>query len=612
MKTFMNMRIGARLTLLITTVVVAVFALTIVVTMVRVNALAADDARQIAIETARGVGKSVEAAMDLPMDDARTLANIFESAATVDGMKLTRRKANMMLKYFIEKNTAFPDVWAVFEPNAFDGNDANFKGDAGTDQTGRFIPTWSRDKDGVGLVEANKDYETAGPGDYYQVPKTRKRESVIDPYPYTLDGKQVLLSSFAVPVLDRQGKFLGVMGVDLDLTSVQVMVAGLHVGQYRNTSVNLMAAGGQIAASSSPDYVGKPIEQTSSEKGYVDGMRKGEQFQMQRFSRTLNGAVVSVGVPVEIGVSGQKWMVNVNVSLAEAMAAGHRLVLMLLALAAAAVAVLVLLVVLISRSISRPLGKGVEFARQIAQGNLTATINVGSPWGRDRPAGRGAEDHDRQPAQPRAADPGRGRPACLQLRGAFQHGTAALRGGAEPGLHAWRRPRLRGGAHCFRGAGLGARAVAGQRRTQTSPMEQMMRSVERGIGRPWRRWRPAPASSVEKAQQGARSVKQAVEAIKDISESSEKIAGIVERDLRHRRPDKPAGAERRHRGGQGRGARARIRRRGRRSEQAGRAQRQLHEGNRRVDQGERSARCARAWSSPRGRGCRWRRSSRAR
>jgi hypothetical protein len=100
-------------------------------------------------------------------------------------MKLTRRRANLMLKYFIEKNAAFPDVWAVFEPNAFDGNDANFRGDAGTDETGRFIPTWSRGKDGTGVVDANKDYETKGPGDYYVIPRDRKRNSrrSLPPYP---------------------------------------------------------------------------------------------------------------------------------------------------------------------------------------------------------------------------------------------------------------------------------------------------------------------------------------------------------------------------------------------------------------------------------------------
>ena len=93
----------------------------------------------------------------------------------------------MTLKYFIEKNIQFPDAWAVFEPGAFDGKDAEFKGTAGTDETGRYIPTWSRGKDGKGVLESNKDYETKGPGDYYQVPKSRKVESIIDPYPYTLE-----------------------------------------------------------------------------------------------------------------------------------------------------------------------------------------------------------------------------------------------------------------------------------------------------------------------------------------------------------------------------------------------------------------------------------------
>ena len=193
--------------------VVAVFAVTIVITVLSVNTLARTDAGEIAVQTATAMARTVQAQLNVAMDDARTLANVFESAATVDGMKLTRRKANLMLKYFIEKNAAFPDVWAVFEPNAFDGNDANFKGDVGTDETGRFIPTWSRDAKGAGVLEANKDYETKGPGDYYQVPRTRKRESIIDPYPYALNGTPVLLSSLAVPVLDRQGKLLGVVGV---------------------------------------------------------------------------------------------------------------------------------------------------------------------------------------------------------------------------------------------------------------------------------------------------------------------------------------------------------------------------------------------------------------
>jgi hypothetical protein len=114
------------------------------------------------------------------------------------------------------------------------------------------------------------------------------------------------------------------------------MVAGLHTGEYQHTTVNLMAGNGTVAAGSNTTWAGKQIEQTSSDAACLQNMHKGEQFEMRRFSRTLNETVVTVGAPVEIGVSGQKWMVNVNISLDEAMAAGHRLVLLPLALAAAA------------------------------------------------------------------------------------------------------------------------------------------------------------------------------------------------------------------------------------------------------------------------------------
>jgi methyl-accepting chemotaxis protein len=492
-----------------------------------VYAFARADAGEIAVESATAVGRTVQSQLNVAMDDARTLANIFESAATVDGMKLTRRKANMMLKYFIEKNTSFPDVWAVFEPNAFDGNDANFKGDAGTDTTGRFIPTWSRDKNGAGILEANKDYETKGAGDYYQVPKARKMESIVDPYPYTLNGTSVLLSSLTVPVLDKQGKFLGVVGVDLDLTGIQANVTSMSIGRYTRAYMHLISANGTVAASTNPQYLGKPVEDTSSDKGYLERIHKGEMFDMQRFSRTLNDNVVSVGIPIEIGVSGQKWMVNVNVSLGEAMAAGRRLTVLLLAIALGAVSVLALLVFLISRSISRPLGRGVEFARQIAEGNLTATINVGS---------RGDEIGQLAVALNEMTQ------NLRNLAHQIQEGAGQLASSSEE-LSSTAQQLAEGAqsqastleetSASIEQLTASVEQVSEHAQSQSSSvtqtastMEQMMKSVTEVSGT-LQKVATSAGNSVEKAQQGASSVRQAVEAIKDISQSSEKIAGIV-------------------------------------------------------------------------------------
>jgi methyl-accepting chemotaxis protein len=522
-----KMKIGTRMILLLTTLVVVVFAATIIVTMLSVNRLAREDAQTAAVQTATAVAHTVDGQLDTAMDTARTLANVFESAATVDGMKLTRRKANLMLKYFIEKNTALPDVWAVFAPNAFDGNDANFKGDIGTDDTGRFIPTWSRDKNGIGVLEANKDYETKGPGDYYLIPRERKSESVIDPYAYTLDGNQVLLTSLAVPVMDGKGTVLGVVGVDLDLRSVQAAVSAMKIGRYSRAYMHLISANGTVAASSNTQYLGKPVEDTSSDTNYIALVHKGQAFDIERFSRTLNDTVVSVGVPVEIGRSGQSWMVNVNVPLGEAMAGGRQLVAELLGIAAAAVVILVLVVFFISRSVARPLEIGVAFARQIADGDLTATLDVG---------GRGDEIGQLAAALNEMTRNLRNiahqiQEGASQLASSSEELSSTAQNLAEGAQS--QASTLEETSASIEELSSSVEQVSGHAQSQSSSvtqtsstMERMMKSMNEVSGT-LRNVAQSAGEAVEKAQQGAHSVKQAVEAINEISRSSEKIAGIV-------------------------------------------------------------------------------------
>jgi methyl-accepting chemotaxis protein len=373
-----NMKIGLRLTLLVSMVMGVVFATIVLVSIVRVNALAMRNARTIATETATAVSGSILSQLNVPLDNARALANVFESAAAFPDLKLPRAKADMLLKYFIEKNTQFPDVWAVFEPDAYDGKDADFKGTAGTDETGRYIPTWSRGQDGSGVLESNKDYEVKGPGDYYQTPKARKRESVIDPYPYTLDGRPVMLVSLAVPVMDAGGAFLGVIGVDRDLSDIQAQVKSLRIGTFTRAFMDVVSVNGTVAASTNTQFNGKAVGETGADKAYIESSLKGETFEMQWQSSTVKEPVIAVGIPVEIGQTGQKWMVNVNIPVSELTAESRQLISLLIIIAVAAVLLMILLIRAIARSIAKPLQSGLELAEQIAAGNLVATIRTGT------------------------------------------------------------------------------------------------------------------------------------------------------------------------------------------------------------------------------------------
>jgi methyl-accepting chemotaxis protein len=528
MKTMHAMRIATRLILLISATVIIVFAASVLVTMSRVNTLSMNNARSIAASAAQYFGVTAQARLGTALDEARALANVFESAANTDSMKLTRRKANMILRYFIEKNPQFTDVWVVFEPDAFDKADVNFKGDDGTDDTGRFISSWSRGADGKGVLQASKDYEVPGAGNYYVVPKTRKRESVTDPITVQRDGASLLITSLGVPMLDAKGELQGVLGVNLNLADLQAMVKAEKVGGYRDAYAYIYSENGTVAASGDQASVGRKIEETTKDARLVDLVRKGEAFAVESQSSMLRGRqVVSVGYPLSIGGTGQHWIANVNIPWDELSAASRQLTIVQVLIAIVATALLVGAILVIGRSIARPIGVGVSFARRIAEGDLTATIDVGKREDEIGELAGALNDMTRN---------------LRDMVRQVQDGSAQLASSTEE-LSA-NAQQLAEGAQT-QASTLEETSASVEELTSsveqvsehaqsqsstvtkaTSSMDDMLEKVS-SVSGTLEKVAESAGGSVQRAEQGASSVKQAIQAIKEISDSSERIAGIV-------------------------------------------------------------------------------------
>ena len=522
------MRIATRLILLISATVIVMFAATVLITMARVNTLSMNDAKSIAASAAQYFGVTAEAQLGTALDEARALANVFESAANIDSMKLTRRKANMILRYFIEKNPQFTDVWVVFEPDAFDKADVNFKGDDGTDDTGRFISSWSRSADGKGVLEASKDYEVQGPGDYYQIPKARKKESVVDPLVVQHNGASIMITSLGVPILNAQGEFQGALGVNLDLAGLQTMVKAEKIGGYKDAYAHIYSANGTVAASGNQAFVGKKAEDTSADPRFVALVRKGGGFAVETQSATLHGrTVVSVGYPLSIGGTGQQWIADVNIPWDELTAAARQLTIVQVVIAIGAMALLVAAVLLIARSIARPLGVGVTFARRIAEGDLTATLDVGDRGdeigelaGALNEMTRNLRDMVRQVQD-----------GSAQLASSTEELSASAQQLAEGAQT--QASTLEETSASVEELASSVEQVSEHAQSQsstvtqtTSSMEQMLEKVS-SVSGTLEKVAENAGGSVHRAEQGASSVKLAIGAIKEISESSEKIAGIV-------------------------------------------------------------------------------------
>src|SRR6056297_2988895 len=83
----------------------------------------------------------IKAELEVPMDAARTIAQIFEGYEELEPGE-RRNDFNNMLKSVLEKNDLFLGTWTCWEKDAIDGMDSKYKNSTGHDDTGRFIPYW--------------------------------------------------------------------------------------------------------------------------------------------------------------------------------------------------------------------------------------------------------------------------------------------------------------------------------------------------------------------------------------------------------------------------------------------------------------------------------------
>jgi len=155
---------------------------------------------------------------------SRMAASLHGIRFMIQGMKernvVPRREAvNAMMAECLRHH---PDLLAFScgcEPQAFDGQDADFSLAPGHDASGRFVPYWHRGSGKVEL-EALANYDVAGENDFYELPRRSKADVLMEPYMYPVGGKPVLMTSLMSPIMVN-GQFIGVVGADYGLDQLQ-------------------------------------------------------------------------------------------------------------------------------------------------------------------------------------------------------------------------------------------------------------------------------------------------------------------------------------------------------------------------------------------------------
>jgi methyl-accepting chemotaxis protein len=260
---------------------------------------------------ANAVAKSQAGIIDADVEKALNTANTLDQSLAgmkAQGIQMSRSQVNAMLKQVLADNPEFVGVYTLWEPNAFDGQDAQYANTIGHDKTGRFIPYWTRSGDKI-ILEPLVDYEVEGAGDYYLIPKRTKQDAIIDPYLYPIDGQDVLMTSLVVPII-VDGKFYGIAGVDLPLAFLQKLADGVDVYNKSGELVLISNNGTLAAVTGKPELVNTSLQDFSEDwKKDLDAIQRGQETVEQQ------DGILEIHVPIHFGETPTPWSSNLNIPI---------------------------------------------------------------------------------------------------------------------------------------------------------------------------------------------------------------------------------------------------------------------------------------------------------
>jgi methyl-accepting chemotaxis protein len=336
--------------------------------VMRLREMSVQTAQNQAIAEAKSAAGSINSQIEVALDAARTLSHVFMSVKS-GGMALTREQANAILMQVLEENPQFLGISTCWEPDAFDDLDIRYTNTRGHDDTGRFIPYWVRSGDQIKVIPL-VGYETEGAGDYYLIPKATKQETILDPFLYPIDGKDVLMTSLMVPIVVNE-KFYGVVGVDLRLDFLQTLADSSTIFNGAGKLALVSYKGSLAGVTGAPELMGKSLSAIQDDWEEDLGIIQAGKETVQN-----DEGSVDVYEPIIFGKTSTPWAVNVIIPLSAITAQATQLMWQMIAIGFLLVIIALALIWFASRQIARPITQVTLAAQSLARGNLEHNLDL--------------------------------------------------------------------------------------------------------------------------------------------------------------------------------------------------------------------------------------------
>jgi methyl-accepting chemotaxis protein len=369
--------IGIRGKIVLTSALIAVLGVASVAALLTWQAAngLTETAKQGLATEARQEAEHVNAEFARAITAARALAR---TTLAVRATKTADRTTfESILKNEIEPEQQWFGIWGTYEPNAFDGKDADSAGKdipTSVKSNGRYVPYVYRTDSGLAFDKSYDFDNSKNPLDYYNEPMKSGKLHVTNPAPWNFGTEEkpnwIGLVSFCVPVIE-DGKALGVTGVDFKTDQLLEYFNKLRpMGEGRAALVD---AAGNWATSPDKDLVGKPVTDDFY-KNHKDKALQGDIEASDEDSSLLSVDSYSVLVPVHFEDSPDVWTLLVSVPATVVMDRVNTMWHLAVLIGVGILLVCLLIAWAIGSGTARPVRRMAQVMKELAAGKLGIEI----------------------------------------------------------------------------------------------------------------------------------------------------------------------------------------------------------------------------------------------
>ncbi|HHQ4524049.1 TPA: methyl-accepting chemotaxis protein [Aeromonas veronii] len=206
-----------------------------------------------------------------------TVTAQIEAGMAKPELRLSRPQVESLLGSSLQQASGISSIYAQFEPDGYDGEDGNWLGGASHSVAGKgsLEVYFTKDQGGavaqqaVDAATSEAKFDTSlnefgiRNSEWYLCGRDTRQPCLMEPYLYEISpGNKMLMTSLTVPVL-RDGKFVGLAGVDMNLPIFQQLAENLGKSLYDNKAdVTLVSKMGLIVGSNRyADKLGRPLKE---------------------------------------------------------------------------------------------------------------------------------------------------------------------------------------------------------------------------------------------------------------------------------------------------------------------------------------------------------------